>query len=78
MSILPPPSRRAGPRFSVAEYHRLIEAGVLREGERSNCSKAGWFPKWTRNPPHDLALALTEEEIAGAYLPAGSAESSRP
>src|SRR5262249_53979568 len=49
--------------FSVAEYHRMIEAGILREGEPVELLHGWLVTKMTRNPPHDLALSLAEHEI---------------
>src|SRR6478672_548904 len=57
-------------RFSVDEYHRLIETGVLVEGEPLELLE-GWIVyKMTRNPPHDVALGLADDVIDGR-LPAG-------
>jgi Uma2 family endonuclease len=57
-------------RFSVDEYHRLIETGVLVEGEPLELLE-GWIVyKMTRNPPHDVALGLAGDAIDGR-LPAG-------
>jgi Uma2 family endonuclease len=56
-------------RFTVAEYHRMIEAGILREGEPYELLDGWIVPKMTRNPPHDLALGLVEDAV-GRLLPA--------
>jgi Uma2 family endonuclease len=50
-------------RFTVDEYHRMITAGVLKEGEPIELLDGWLVLKMTRNPPHDLSLSLTEEEI---------------
>jgi Uma2 family endonuclease len=50
-------------RFTVDEYHRLIKAGILREGDPYELLEGWIVPKMTRNPPHDLSLGLTEDEI---------------
>jgi Uma2 family endonuclease len=55
--------------FSVAEYHRMIEAGILREGEPVELLEGWLVTKMTRNPPHDLALSLAEHEIDRRLLP---------
>jgi Uma2 family endonuclease len=57
-------------RFTVAEYHRMIAAGILKEGEPYELLEGWIVRKMTRNPPHDLALGLAEDEI-GRRLPAG-------
>src|SRR5437879_2759432 len=64
--VVPPVPVR---RFTVAEYHRMIEAGILGEDEPYELLEGWIVPKMTRNPPHDLALGLAEDEI-GRLLPA--------
>jgi hypothetical protein len=57
-------------RFSVDEYHRLIETGVLVDGEPLELLE-GWIVyKMTRNPPHDVALGLAGDAI-DTRLPTG-------
>src|SRR5689334_2233845 len=57
-------------QFTVSEYHRLIESGVL--GESDPCELLeGWIVlKMSRNSPHDTALDMAQETIR-AVLPAG-------
>ena len=43
-------------RFSVAEYHRLIELGILTEDDNLELLEGYLVHKMTRNPPHDAAL----------------------
>ena len=50
-------------QFSVEEYHRLIDLGILQEGEPVELLDGWLVKKMTRNPPHDLALSLAEYEI---------------
>jgi len=57
-------------RFTVAEYHRMIAAGILQEGEPYELLEGWIVRKMTRNPPHDLALVLLGDEIR-RLLPAG-------
>jgi Uma2 family endonuclease len=57
-------------RFSVEQYHQLIQAGVLREGERLELLEGWLVPKMTINPPHPVAIKLLENELA-SRLPAG-------
>jgi len=56
--------------LSVDEYLRLIEAGILADAERLELLDGYMVLKMSRNPPHDLALWLTEEAVA-RLLPAG-------
>ncbi len=57
-------------RFTVAEYHQMIVAGILREDEPVELLEGWLVLKMTRNPPHDLAVGLLEDEIIRC-LPAG-------
>jgi hypothetical protein len=50
-------------RFNVDEYHRMIAAGVLKEGEPIELLDGWLVLKMTRNPPHDLSLSLTVKAI---------------
>jgi hypothetical protein len=65
-AVIPPVPVR---RFTVAEYHRLIETGILQEGEPIELLEGWLVPKMTRNPPHDLALGLAEDEISRRLPP---------
>jgi Uma2 family endonuclease len=55
-------------RFTVDEYHRMLQTGILREGDPFELLEGWIVPKMTRNPPHDVALGLAEDEI-GRRLP---------
>jgi Uma2 family endonuclease len=57
---LPPEPVR---RFTVEEYHQMIQSGVLKEDEPFELLEGWLIPKMTRNPPHDLAVALLEYEL---------------
>jgi Uma2 family endonuclease len=63
---LPPEPVR---RLTVDEYHQMIRAGILKEDDPFELLEGWLVPKMTRNPPHDLALGLTEDEIT-RLLPA--------
>src|SRR5215208_5522260 len=76
MSLAPSPSHLGsippGPMrpFSVSEYGRMIETGVLAEDDPVELLE-GWIVfKMTRNPPHDVAVALTGKLLI-RVLPAG-------
>src|SRR6516164_9432801 len=43
-------------RFSVAEYHRLIELGILTEDDNLELLEGYLVHKMSRNPPHDSAI----------------------
>lgn len=51
-------------RFSVAEYQRLIEIGILKEEDRVELLD-GWItPKMTINPPHAAILSLAQDAVS--------------
>ncbi len=56
--------------FSVEEYHRLGELGILTDDDAVELL-AGWIvPKMIHNPPHDAAVELAHEALR-ALLPDG-------
>jgi Uma2 family endonuclease len=59
-------------RFTVDEYHRLLAAGILPDGENTELLAGIIVPHMTRNAPHDGTLALTEEEIRNRLPPGWS------
>lgn len=57
-------------RFSVEEYRRLGEVGVLAEDDRVELL-AGWIiPKMNLNPPHSVSVQLANDAIR-KILPEG-------
>jgi hypothetical protein len=57
-------------RFSVAEYHKLIELGILTEDDNLELLDGYLVHKMSRNPPHDSCLHLTLRAFL-RVLPAG-------
>jgi Uma2 family endonuclease len=45
-------------RFSVDEYHKLIEVGILKVGDPVELLDGYLVVKMSRNPPHDGTLAI--------------------
>ena len=43
-------------RFTVEEYHRLRESGVLTEDDRVELIEGSIVPDMVHNPPHDNAI----------------------
>ncbi len=43
-------------RFTVEEYHAMVQAGVFREGDQYELIEGWLLPKMTRNAPHDLCV----------------------
>jgi len=52
-AILPPEPVH---RFTVPEYHRMIQTGILSTDETVELLEGWIVPKMTRNPPHDLSM----------------------
>jgi Uma2 family endonuclease len=57
-------------RFSVAEYHRLIELGMLTENDNLELLEGYLVHKMSRNPPHDAAIQKGNKRWL-RLLPAG-------
>jgi Uma2 family endonuclease len=76
MSITTPPTWGAFPppypvrKFTVNEYHRLIQAGVLTEDDPVELLEGWIVPKMPRNPPHDGTIGVVQEVLRG-QLPDG-------
>lgn len=65
VTVPPPPHYR----FTVAQYHRIIDAGVFGADERCELLEGAIVPKMTRKPPHDGCLYLAQTLLL-AHLPA--------
>jgi Uma2 family endonuclease len=50
-------------RFSVEEYHRMIQAGVFAHDDRFELLEGWIVAKMSRNPPHDVALDKSQDAI---------------
>ena len=59
-------------RFSVAEYHRLIELGILTEDDNLELLEGYLVHKMARNPPHDVAIQQTNKRLVRLTVPASS------
>src|SRR5207237_675891 len=57
-------------RFSVGEYHRMIQAGVLTDEDKVELLDGYVVLKMPRNPPHDGTIDLLKDALP-ALLPAG-------
>jgi Uma2 family endonuclease len=56
-------------RFSVEQYHRMIEAGILSEHDRVELLEGVIVEKMTHNPPHDGTVLLVQTVLL-TLLPA--------
>jgi Uma2 family endonuclease len=68
--MMPEPAPFEPRRFTVDEYHRLGEVGVLTEDDRVELLEGVITPKMVHNPPHDAAITLLDEAIRSC-LPSG-------
>jgi Uma2 family endonuclease len=57
-------------RFSVKEYHKLIELGVLTEDDRLELLDGYLVEKMPHDPTHDGTIQLVEDAVR-SLLPAG-------
>ena len=57
-------------RFSVKEYHRMIETGILDETDKVELLEGYVVLKMPRNPPHDSTIQRVQRRI-GKLLPDG-------
>src|SRR5713226_3781958 len=63
-------SRWFGRRFSSDEYERMIDMGILKEGERLELLDGMLVPKMAKKPPHRIATLHTADTLRG-LLPKG-------
>jgi Uma2 family endonuclease len=56
--------------FTVAEYHQLIQIGLLTEDDHVELLEGWIVHKMARNPPHDTSLRRTQNQIE-RLLPIG-------
>jgi Uma2 family endonuclease len=68
LDLTPPPYPVK--RFTVDEYHRMIDAGVFADDERFELLEGWIIPKTSRNPPHDVTIVLIQTLLA-ACVPRG-------
>jgi Uma2 family endonuclease len=57
-------------RFSVEQYHELLRAGILTDGDPVELLEGILIAKMTKYPPHTLSTQLTREALEHV-LPAG-------
>lgn len=65
---LPPTRSRSLYRLTVEQYHEMLQAGVLHEGDKIEFLEGYLVEKVGHNPPHDSAITFVEEAL-GAFLP---------
>jgi len=57
-------------KFTVAEYHQMIQAAILTEEDRVELIEGWIVPKMPHNPPHDSTVNNARQRIE-RLLPAG-------
>jgi Uma2 family endonuclease len=58
-----PPVTPAVRRFSVDEYHRMIDTGVLTENDPVELLEGWVVTKMARNPDHDITIELADRAL---------------
>jgi Uma2 family endonuclease len=57
-------------RLSVAQYHQMVQSGILTDDDPVELLEGWLVTKMPRNPPHRLATQLLREALAG-LVPSG-------
>jgi hypothetical protein len=74
MSLVTEPQNQRLPpfpvrRFTVAEYHRLGEVGVLTEDDRVELLEGWIVPKMMHNPAHDGTVSVMNRQLTESIAP---------
>jgi hypothetical protein len=56
-------------RFTVDEYHRMIDAGILDETDRVELLEGSVVVKMPRNPPHDGTIQIARKRLTPVLGP---------
>jgi hypothetical protein len=62
-------------RFTVAEYHRMIETGILTENDDVELLEGWVVAKMPRKPPHDAGVEVIRGVVGGRLPPGWSIRS---
>src|SRR5581483_1603370 len=57
-------------RFTIEEYHRMLDVGILESGDRVELLGGVLCQKMTKHPPHSACLKLCDLAL-GKLLPPG-------
>lgn len=57
-------------RFTVDQYHDMVQNGILGENDRVELLDGWIVDKMTHNPPHDATISVIKEEVE-PQLPRG-------
>ena len=56
-------------KFTVAEYHQMIQAGILTENDTVELIEGWIVPKMPHNPPHDATVDQARELLQTSLPP---------
>jgi Uma2 family endonuclease len=65
-------------RFTVAEYHAMIDAGVFSDDENFELLEGLIVRKMTKNPPHWIATGLLRDALIALVIPGFFVHSQDP
>jgi hypothetical protein len=51
-------------RLTVAQYHEMIQVGILTEHDQLELLEGLLVTKMTKNPPHSLATQIIRDSLA--------------
>jgi Uma2 family endonuclease len=72
VQIRPQPATTCPPlyRFTVEQYEKMVESGVLRSGERAELIEGVVVQKMPQDPPHAVVIEYTLDAVR-PHLPTG-------
>jgi Uma2 family endonuclease len=65
-------------RLSVAQYHEMINAGILDEDDPVELLEGWLIPKMPKNPPHRVTKRLAQNALAHILPPGWFVEDQEP
>jgi len=65
-------------RWSVDEYHTMLRAGILNEGDHVELLDGWLVPKMTKNPPHRIATRRVRKALERAVPEGWYVDSQEP
>src|SRR5262249_50801339 len=77
-TVLPGVPARRVYRLSVAQYHAMIGAGILKDGDPVELLEGVLVRKMTKNPPHRVATRHVRRALEAAVPPGWSVDSQEP
>jgi Uma2 family endonuclease len=56
-------------QWTVAEYHQMLQTGVLQSGDPCELLEGWIVPKTSRNPPHEQTLDIAQDVFQASLAP---------